>query len=236
MLSQVVSGRSSGNATNLLKQSPINPILQSSTNNPMQSLSSQGQYDKIRSRYFKSIGVQESIPSDASEDFQFRRKRSTTAPSMTPPPSPSKFDFPSEDNHYKNNKRVTIIAPMPVTSTPNLKESVQKESQFLPFAMSMPAGPSALMNAAFPESSLLERAPSPMFYNDEEEEDLDDEDNKSIEFVSSAAIPINAPGQMIDPDIELMGRPKMIPRRIDYEMQQKRNNERMRNKMSGIVW
>jgi len=226
MLSQV-GGRSTAN----LKTNTTSPIHQPIPN------TMNNQYDKIRSRYFKAIGVKST---DESEDTsQFRRKRSITAPAthLTPPDSPNRFDFkPSEEViKVKTQKRVTIIAPGVNSSSP-LKE--HKDGYFFPFAMSVPASQSALLSATFSEGTSLldQRSPSPMIF-DEDEDDYSEEEADTIQFTSSEAIPIGFPSKM-EPEDQIIGRTRLGPaiKVVDFGDHQKRKNDKIRTKMSGVVW
>jgi len=204
MLSQVRS-------TNLLNHNLTSPIPTTTMNN--QQLGS-----NFRERYFKTIGLKST---DESEEMQFRRKRSVTAPVPQIASPASNLDFPPEEvTKVKNPKRVTIVAP---NSSP-LKE--HKDGYFFPFAMSVPANQSALLNATFSEGTSLldQRSPSPMLF-EEEDVDSDDEVDEDFQFTSSEAIPIGFASKM-DPDEHITGRTRLgvpvITKGVDFEIQQKK--------------
>jgi len=235
MLSQVVS-----HSTNLKPHTNGNHTISSPIHQQIPNTNMNNQYDKIRSRYFKSIGVKST---DESEDTtQYRRKRSATAPAsqLTPPASPNleRFELPSKEEvkKVKNPKRVTIIAP---NSSSPLKE--HKDGYYFPFAMSVPASQSALLSATFTEgtSILDQRSPSPMIF-DEDEDDSSEEEAETIQFTTSEAIPIGFPGSAERED-QIIGRTRLGPaiittKGLDFGENQKRKNEKIRTKMSGVVW
>jgi len=165
----------------------------------------------------------------------FRRKRSNTAP--VPPPNSNTNLPPEEVTKVKNPKRVTIVAPN--TGSP-IKE---KDSYFFPFAMSVPANQNALLTATFSTSenvtSLLDqRSPSPRLF-DEEDDDSDDYVDDTVQFTSSEAIPIGFSSKM-ELDDNITGRTRLgVPvftKGVDFEIQQKRKNDKIRTKISGVAW